>query len=160
MTLDTLKKNAIKTAKSRGHKMGGWTDGYESRSSVCECTVCDAWVQVETEPAPNSIDIGGPAIAVNCADGIKRIYKTFKDCLGTPVKLEAKPIGMYTDTDDKSKIFKVWKPITSGWFGLYHLEPINGGNPVYKVVGLSTYFTPDGSDPIIHWENSLTPITD
>jgi hypothetical protein len=29
---------------------------------------CGKWIQVESNPAPNGIDIGGPAVALNCMD--------------------------------------------------------------------------------------------
>lgn len=67
-TLKSLKKEALESAKFRGHKMGGWSDTPDLKSSQFLCTICDAWVQVQTNPAPNSIDIGGSAVAIGCGD--------------------------------------------------------------------------------------------
>ena len=35
---------------------------------LAKCRQCEKWVQVELNPAPNSIDIGGPAVALGCLD--------------------------------------------------------------------------------------------
>lgn len=60
-----LKKEAMEAAKWRGHKFSGaWWQG--SHTFGRNCVVCDAWVLVDTKPAPNSIDIGGTAVALNC----------------------------------------------------------------------------------------------
>jgi len=67
-SLNTLKRESIESCEYRGHKMGAWTDGPHSLTSECQCTVCNAWVAVETKPLPNGIDIGGTAVAVNCND--------------------------------------------------------------------------------------------
>lgn len=53
----------------RGHKMEAWRDSPDLKSSECTCRVCKAWMRVETNPSPNSIDIGGSAVAVGCEDG-------------------------------------------------------------------------------------------
>jgi hypothetical protein len=39
-------------------------DGRETWQT--ECRRCGAWVQVQPNPAPNGIDIGGSAVAVGC----------------------------------------------------------------------------------------------
>ena len=69
--LDKLKKEANEACKFRGHDMGEWQDSFDTVNgdiSYCECKVCGKWVQVETKPQANSIDIGGPAVAVGCED--------------------------------------------------------------------------------------------
>jgi len=65
-TLKDLKKEAMRSATFRGHAMGTWIDNADLQSSQCSCTVCDAGAYVDTDPAPNSIDIHGRAVAVNC----------------------------------------------------------------------------------------------
>ena len=131
-TLESLKKEAEKSARFRGHKIHGrWTDNWNGTSSIATCSICDAYVQVETKPAPNGIDIGGTAVAVGCESCNLRIYKSFKDNLSFPVKLEAKIIGIHTD--DRGKRWNVWKPISDAWWGLYRLEPVNGGRGRYLV---------------------------
>ena len=30
------------------------------------CQICNSWVQINVKPLPNEIDIGGPAIVINC----------------------------------------------------------------------------------------------
>ena len=63
-----LKKEAMDAAKWRGHKFSGkWQ--VDRKSFMRECSVCKAWVAVELKPAPNSIDIGGSAVALNCPVG-------------------------------------------------------------------------------------------
>ncbi len=55
----TLKKEAEKSAKWRGHSMI-----WEGNAGTCEH--CGAWVQVLNRPQANEIEIGGSAVAVNC----------------------------------------------------------------------------------------------
>ncbi len=69
--LRRLKQEAQEAAEFQGHILGRWEDlgivwhGPAARAT-CANKGCTAWVQVETKPAPNSIDIGGPAVAVGC----------------------------------------------------------------------------------------------
>jgi hypothetical protein len=74
--LDDLKKEADASATWRQHHLGPWDDtrhgsardlaaGYDRQTSIAECR-CGAYVQVDTNPPPNGIDIGGSAVAVNC----------------------------------------------------------------------------------------------
>jgi hypothetical protein len=73
--LITLKIQAHTVALRRGHTLE-WTPPYhnpfgdgESRSlqtGTCTKAGCDCWAQVNTNPLPNGIDIGGPAVAVEC----------------------------------------------------------------------------------------------
>lgn len=66
-----LRRDARRAAAGRGHTLGRfspllpatWGGGYADAT----CTVCGAWVRIETAPAPNSIDVGGDAVAVGCA---------------------------------------------------------------------------------------------
>jgi len=71
--LQRLKREAIDGAKWRGHDMTRFktTEKYLETSPkkiVClsTCRVCGGYVQVDTRPAPNGIDIGGDAVALNC----------------------------------------------------------------------------------------------
>lgn len=69
--LKILQAEAIEACEFRGHTMkpwskpepGGLTDSWRSST---ECSKCGKWVQVYVNPMPNGIDIGGPAVAVNC----------------------------------------------------------------------------------------------
>jgi hypothetical protein len=64
-TLEELKKEATKSAKFRNHSIL-WIDSLSGKSAIGTCG-CGEWVMAETYPAPNSIGIGGPAVALNCA---------------------------------------------------------------------------------------------
>ncbi len=68
MRLDKLIKEAEEACEFRGHTMGAWTTrNYgEYACGSCECVVCHAQVTVVTDPLPNSIDIGGSAVALHC----------------------------------------------------------------------------------------------
>jgi hypothetical protein len=64
-----LKECASAAAIARGHSMRRFgrvqvADGRETWQT--ECRRCGAWVQVQPNPAPNGIDIGGSAVAVGC----------------------------------------------------------------------------------------------
>lgn len=65
-----LEQSALESAVARGHRMTPFARLYEQRhvsESVCER--CEAYVQVNTKPAPNQIDIGGTAVSLNCRSG-------------------------------------------------------------------------------------------
>ena len=64
MTLSELKTSALKATTFRGHKMAPWSDYLAV--SRCACKVCGMEVSVTPNPAPNDIDIGGPAVALTC----------------------------------------------------------------------------------------------
>jgi hypothetical protein len=67
-SLDTLKSEAEEGATFRGHVMI-WEKPYHGeRNSLqtANCKHCPAWVQIDTKPMPNGIDIGGPAVAIDC----------------------------------------------------------------------------------------------
>ncbi len=62
-----LEQSALVSAKSRGHKMSPFQRLHEQKyisESVCER--CEAYVQTNTRPQANQIDIGGTAVALNC----------------------------------------------------------------------------------------------
>ena len=62
-----LKKEAMESAQWRGHKFSGKWDKHDRLPIFMrECIVCAAFVAVDLSPAPNGIDIGGSAVAINC----------------------------------------------------------------------------------------------
>jgi hypothetical protein len=67
-SLARLKAQAVRSATWRGHHLAAWDTAISRDSATTVCTVpgCKAWVQVENHPSPNGIEIGGPAVAVNC----------------------------------------------------------------------------------------------
>ena len=67
MKFSTLKKQAQSATSFHHHRMR-WSAKYPN---YAECRICGAWVQVLTNPPPNSINIGGPAIALSCGDAWK-----------------------------------------------------------------------------------------
>ena len=60
-----LIKSALKSCEFRGHKMQ-YIDGKTGKWALYECVNCKRTVTIDTNPAPNGIDIGGEAVAVNC----------------------------------------------------------------------------------------------
>ena len=65
-----LKSEARKAASFRGHTMQPFEQLAEG-NEVSHCFVCDAEVQVLTNPAPNQIAIGGRAVAVDCENTLE-----------------------------------------------------------------------------------------
>ena len=76
-----LKAEAIEACQNRDHDMLKWEDDRtpDRIISTTKCKICDKYVQVNTKPAPNEIDIGGDALATNC----KGLYET-----ATPEEIE------------------------------------------------------------------------
>lgn len=79
--IDRLRKEALQSCKARGHVMGRFIHTKAKCNThtfhyfaYAECKECKASVHLETHPAPNSIDIGGAAVAVNCPAGFKAVY--------------------------------------------------------------------------------------
>jgi hypothetical protein len=68
-TIEELKAEALDATTLRGHVMKPWTD-HSPHLAETTCTQCEAFVQVNTKPMPNEIDIGGPAIAVGCPESV------------------------------------------------------------------------------------------
>lgn len=69
--LDSLEAEARQAAVRRGHDLSHWREDREqparaSAQASCLKPDCTAWVQVQVAPPPNGIDIGGPAVALNC----------------------------------------------------------------------------------------------
>lgn len=72
--LISLKRRADESYDFRGHTpQSQWVDvdlgGLWSSQKTCE--QCEAWVQIYTNPMPNSIEVSGPAVALTCADYLK-----------------------------------------------------------------------------------------
>ena len=67
-SLTSLKKEAATAASWRGHLLGPWEQDGPSFTALANCSHpgCQAWVQVCQSPAPNGIEVGGPAVAINC----------------------------------------------------------------------------------------------
>jgi hypothetical protein len=67
--LTSLQVQAELSCHFRNHKMGKWNVNHgESRSlSDATCVRCGAWVQCNSKPMPNEIEIGGPALAKQCS---------------------------------------------------------------------------------------------
>ena len=66
--IEKLKKEAIEACNFRGHDMGDWEDSITENWSYSRCRNCSKQVTVETNPAPNSIDISGEAVAIGCPE--------------------------------------------------------------------------------------------
>lgn len=62
---DILRREAIDSSIFRGHELTRFKWATPTRGWA-DCKNCAAWVTVIVNPAPNEIDIGGPAVAVNC----------------------------------------------------------------------------------------------
>lgn len=67
-----LKGEAKRGCEWRGHRMGNFRGGGRRNTwdhcFTARCKDCGKHVYVELTPAPNSIDISGEAIALNCPD--------------------------------------------------------------------------------------------
>jgi hypothetical protein len=65
-TLKKLKEEAKAAAQFRGHTMGNFGTLVPGKSAEAVCQICGAAAWVDRDPAPNGIDIAGPAVAQNC----------------------------------------------------------------------------------------------
>lgn len=66
--IERLKKEALSACQWRGHIMPRFKcAAHQPTVAFSNCRVCDMQVVVDTKPAPNGIDIGGEAVALNCA---------------------------------------------------------------------------------------------
>jgi hypothetical protein len=59
-----LKESAAESATWRGHSLI-W-EYFSNENALGTCRTCGAEVQCLLHPAPNQIDIGGEAVALNC----------------------------------------------------------------------------------------------
>jgi len=77
----TLKKQATASANNRGHRLGNW-QSTGRHSAIAFCEDCGHYVQVDSKPLPNGIDIGGPAVAVECGDAVRvALYRACKSVI-------------------------------------------------------------------------------
>ena len=60
-----LQAKATEAASYRGHTLNGWVQ-ISPTITEATCTACNRTVHTNTKPAPNEIDIGGEAVALNC----------------------------------------------------------------------------------------------
>lgn len=67
----TLKHEALTSCLVRGHSMKRF-EKTDSGVFYAECKDCYMWVQVDLHPSPNGIDIGGPAIVLDCTGNIQK----------------------------------------------------------------------------------------
>lgn len=83
-SLITLKREAVQACRARRHIMDEFENNRERTRANAHCLCCPAWVQVETNPAPNSINIGGPALTQTCTREIplNRIQRSTKNLEG------------------------------------------------------------------------------
>lgn len=63
-----LMAEATVCAANRGHRLT-WETIRPGEIARATCQACRAEVQAETRPAPNGVDIGGEAVALDCPDG-------------------------------------------------------------------------------------------
>ncbi len=63
---EILKKEARESYDFRGHKEAKWKD-QNYHTAILECP-CGKYVQVNSKPQANQIDIGGDAVALDCKD--------------------------------------------------------------------------------------------
>jgi len=64
--MDKLKAKAEESVVERGHELGPWKDCGTMAMADCIHENCFAWVCVDTNPSPNSIDIAGSAVSRDC----------------------------------------------------------------------------------------------
>ena len=63
---DLLKKEARESYDFRGHKEAEWKN-QNYHTAILECS-CGKYVQVNSKPQANQINIGGDAVALDCND--------------------------------------------------------------------------------------------
>ena len=82
-SLDKKRGEATLQATFRGHTIKWCNPHHGEGNSIQDgyCVECGAWVQVCTNPPANSVDIGGPAVAVNCGTKLEErdIIDGFED---------------------------------------------------------------------------------
>jgi hypothetical protein len=64
--LERLRREAEGSARFRDHEIEWREPAHNGTTQQGWCIYCGKWVQVNTHPRPNQIDIGGPAVALNC----------------------------------------------------------------------------------------------
>ena len=67
--LRRLKQSALESCKNRGHDMMRFCKRrYALHDAESQCRNCSCQVFVETHPAPNSTEICGDAVALDCKE--------------------------------------------------------------------------------------------
>lgn len=62
-----LKLEALVACKKRGHDMERFKQhSFFLNRHYSHCRRCDVQVEVNRQPMPNQVDIGGEAVALNC----------------------------------------------------------------------------------------------
>jgi hypothetical protein len=64
--IEALKKEAIESAKFRGHTLSRFRTKRKGSWVISECRRCGRHVTVKTDPLPNEAEIMGEAVAVGC----------------------------------------------------------------------------------------------
>lgn len=110
-----LREESRKSCRLRNHEMRPFgkptitRDGTAFRA-ITHCKRCGAYVQVDTHPQPNGIDIGGSAVAVDCAGHFPYAYQivlTREEYRSAQVMNDRGYLGMIVDhasfIDDQSE---------------------------------------------------------
>ena len=63
--LKMLMQSALGSANWRGHEMRPFRQTSD-HTAESDCKHCGRWVFVDSEPAPNGIDVAGEAVALGC----------------------------------------------------------------------------------------------
>jgi len=63
-----LRQEALTACWRHAHNMSpfSWKRRTNGVSAISRCETCGAEAYIDTNPAPNGIDVGGSAVAVNC----------------------------------------------------------------------------------------------
>ena len=70
--IDELRKEAERTARSRGHSLGRWEqlsavhDSYVMLAATC--CICGASVTIDNDPGQDGNGLSGIAVVVNCGE--------------------------------------------------------------------------------------------
>jgi len=62
MTINDLMQDALESAAWRGQDMGEFCPSFY----IAQCSRCGRIIQIDPNPLPNGIEIGGEALAVYC----------------------------------------------------------------------------------------------
>jgi len=64
--IERLKREALESCRFRGHKMEHFKNYGNISKAYSQCKVCLETVAINAYPLPNSIEIGGEAVALYC----------------------------------------------------------------------------------------------
>ena len=71
--LDRLIREARTACTARDHLMNRFVHAPSGERAYSECADCGKWVRVDTQPLPNDIEIGGPAVALDCERPMRKL---------------------------------------------------------------------------------------